>query len=111
MEDDRFMLFGPNKKDRLPRLKLKLKTLIVNAEQTKFMCWTPTAIELWSDEKFLVKRINEQRNYLLDLTRKNWAFKTVKEEKWSEERFVELRDAAFWQMDRYKERLIELVKK
>lgn len=107
---DPFMLCGPGskKKRKLPILEFKLKTLVVNAEQTKLKVgmisgWTLTAIELWDDKEFLKKRIKEQTNYLVRLVGRRYELPPI-----SEERFVQLRDAAYWQMNRYIKRLKEL---
>jgi hypothetical protein len=51
----------------LDRLVAKLKTSIIDELRLvnyRVTGWTPMAIELWHDKKFIEKRIEEQRDYL-----------------------------------------------
>lgn len=51
-------------------IELRLKTVIVNVDNPKLMTWTPTAIELWDDKKFIEKRIKEQGKYKYELEKR-----------------------------------------
>lgn len=51
---------------------------------------TNTAMELWFDDAFLVKRLKEQEQYLLDLQLRLW------ESNMPYSRYEELRDTAYF---------------
>lgn len=75
--------------------------LVICANDREASCCTCgiTAIELWHNKKFIKKRIVEQRVYLFTLASK---------QNDDQNRFVELRDAAYWQLNKFEERLREL---
>lgn len=83
-------------------IEFSLKTIEVKAEKTKFMTWTPTAIELWNDKKFIEKRIEEQQSYIQLLTVRRMVGEL------SLERFTELVKFAQLIWRKFEQRLIEL---
>lgn len=68
------------------------------------LTWTPTAIELWNDKKFIEKRIEEQYFYAATLTSEQLSDRCTR----SPERFDELIKAAQVVLERFQDRLKEL---
>jgi hypothetical protein len=58
-----------------------------------------TACKLWNDDNFLLKRVKEQENYILDLQNRLW------KDNLSYNRYEELRDSALFVKTRIEHQL------
>ncbi len=76
--------------------------------------WTPTAIELWNDKKFIEKRIKEQDTYLfrlMNLTGGGYHCGTFWLGKYATERHKELFDSAIEVKNKLNSQLAQMVER
>lgn len=84
-------------------LEMEVTKEDVNFMEKFWQGWTPTAIELWNDKKFIEKRIEEQISYGINLWRR-WNCGDGVDDK----RYSELWGYAVFILEKFEKRLEEL---